>query len=256
METVTHHDRSTVYRRAGRSGPTLLCIHGSGATHGAWKGQLARLSDEFQIVAVDLSGHGDSTDVSTDAGPETLDAYADDVLAVVDETGADVLVGNSLGGAVVLHLLIERGVEPSATVLAGSGARLPVSDDLLNWLETDFDRAVEFLHGPDLLFHDLDERYITASTETMRTVGQATTERDFRTCNTFDARERLDEIDVPLLAVTGEHDQLTPPWYHENLAEAVSDGRWETVSDAAHLSMLERPEAFNDVLRDFLDDVL
>lgn len=258
MELVEHHGRSTAFRRSGRSdgGATLVFVHGSGGDHAVWKAQLARLASDFEVVALDLSGHGDSEDVSTESGPQTLDAYTDDVLAVAEETDADVLVGNSLGGAVVQHLLLEREFEPEAAILVGSGARLAVLPDLLDWLESDFDRAVEFLHDGDRLFHDPDERYVAASTETMYDVGPAVTSMDFRTCNEFDVRDRLDEISVPVLAVTGEYDQLTPPRFHEYLAEEVPDGRWETIPDAAHLSMLERPVAFNGVLRSFLDDAL
>ena len=253
---VDHHGRTTSCRATGDAGPTLVCVHGSGGTHAVWKGQLARLSGDCEVVALDLSGHGESGDVTTDPGPETLAVYVEDVLAVARETDADVLVGNSLGGAVVQRILLEHDFEPTAAVLAGSGARLAVADDLLDWLDGDFDRAVEFLHGPDLLFHDPDERSRAFSMDTMYEVGRAVTRRDFRSCDTFDVRDRLDEIEVPTLAVTGEHDQLTPPWFHEYLADELPEGRWETIPNAAHLSMLERPEAFNEILRDFLDDIL
>lgn len=252
---IDHHGRTTSYRRTGDTGPTLVCVHGSGGTHAVWKGQLARLSSEYEVVALDLGGHGDSDDVDTDPGPETLAAYAADVLAVARETDADVLVGNSLGGAVVQHILLERDFDPAAAVLAGSGARLSVAEDLLGWLDEDFERAVEFLHGPDRLFHEPDERYLALSTEAMYDVGQSVTRRDYRTCDAFDVRGRLGEIEVPVLAVTGAHDQLTPPWFHEFLADELPEGRWETIPDAAHLSMLERPDAFNGVLEAFLDDV-
>lgn len=256
MKGVTHHGRTTTFRQTGNSGPTLLYVHGSGASHAVWKGQLARLSGEYRGVAVDLSGHGDAHDVATPAGPETMSAYGEDVAAVAEATAADVLVGNSLGGAVVLSLLLDGDIEPMATVLVGTGARLAVAPDLLGWLSNDFERAVEFLHGPDMLFHDPDERYLTVSKAAMYDVGRAVTERDFRTSDMFDIRGRLDEIPVPTFAITGEYDQLTPPKFHEYLAENLPDGRWETVPDAAHFSMLERPDAFNQRLRSFLESVI
>jgi pimeloyl-ACP methyl ester carboxylesterase len=274
MATVTHHGRTTAYHRSdrGATGDPVLFVHGSGGSHEVWKAQLGRLSSTVPVVAVDLSGHGDSEDLSgTDLGWETLSAYADDVLAVARETDAATVVGNSLGGAVAMHLVLERSFDPDALVLAGSGAKLSVLDDLLAWLDGgsanadadalddgtvgDFDRAVEFLHGEDRLFHDPDDRYVDLSKEGMRAVGQRVTRRDFRSCHTFDVRDRLDEITVPTLAVVGEHDQLTPPQYHEYLAENVRDGRYADIEDAAHLAMLERPEAFNETLLDFLDDV-
>jgi pimeloyl-ACP methyl ester carboxylesterase len=213
------------------------------------------LADATGVAALDLSGHGDSDDVDSEPGYETLAAYADDAVSVAREVDARVLVGNSLGGAVALTVALERDLELDGLVLTGTGARLAVLDDLLEWLDHDFDRAVDFLHAPDRLFHDADEALVAESRETMYAVGQAVTRRDFRTCHRFDVRDRLDEVTVPALAVVGEHDRLTPPWYHEYLAEELPRCSYVELPDAAHLAMLERPEAFNDAVRAFLADL-
>lgn len=273
METVHHDGRTTAFRTRGPSRdpadqstdspsenaeqPSLVFVHGSGATHGLWRAQLARLADDYTITALDLSGHGESDDTHTEPGPETLDAYARDVLAVAAAVDADYLVGNSLGGAVVLTALLDhdavRPLDLAGVVLVGSGAKLTVHEDLRDWLEQDWARVVDFLHEPDRLFHDVDDRYVSTSREAMQSVGQAVTRRDFLSCHTFDVRDRLDEISCPLFALTGEHDGLTPPSYHEFLAEHVPNGSWTTIPDVAHLSMLEAPEAFNSRLVNWLD---
>jgi len=254
METVTHHGRETAYRRHDRGGDAdpILFVHGSGGSHAVWKSQ-ARLAEDRPVVALDLSGHGESDDVAAEPGYEALSAYVDDAVAVAEATDARILCGNSLGGAIVMTALLERDMDLDAVVLAGTGARLAVLDDLLRWLRDDFERAIEFLHGPHRLFHDPDDRLIDASSETHHPAGRAVTVRDFRTCHEFDVRGRLDGIDTPTLAVVGEYDALTPPWYHEALAERIPDAEWTTVDDAAHLAMLERPAAFNEALTDFLD---
>ncbi|GAB3674266.1 alpha/beta fold hydrolase [Halopiger thermotolerans] len=255
METVTHYGRTTAYEVADRGGdgPTICCIHGSGGSRHVWKSQ-HRLADRAPVVALDLSGHGDSDDIDASPGYATLSAYADDVLAVAEETDADVLVGNSLGGAVVLHVLLEREFDPEAVVLTGAGARLGVLEDLLQWLEHDFERAVEFLHDDDRFFHDPEPELRERSKERFRECGQAVVNRDFRTCHAFDVRDRLDEIDVPVLAVYGEYDQLTPPWFHEYLADEIEHGYLVGIEDAAHLAMLEQPAAFNDAVLEFVDE--
>lgn len=258
METLAHHGRSTAYRvRGSADAPTVLFVHGSGGTHAVWKAQLARLADTYRVAALDLPGHGDSDDIETDPGPETLDAYAADVRAVAADVGASVLVGNSLGGAVVLTAVLDGGVEPDAVVLAGCGATLAVADSLRAWLAGDgpgFERALAFLHDSGRLFHDPDDRTLALSKDAMRDCGRAVVNRDFRSCHTFDVRTRLSEIDSPVFALTGDHDHLTPPSAHEFLAEHVQTGGWTTLPDAAHLSMLETPDQFNDALDAFLSD--
>ncbi|NLV12419.1 alpha/beta fold hydrolase [Haloarcula argentinensis] len=258
MNWIEHDGRVTTYRetQSATAGPTALYVHGSGATHRVWGRQYAPSGPTHPAVALDLSGHGDSDDIDADAGITILDAYADDVVAVGRETEADVLVGNSLGGAVAQWVALERDWTPAAIVLLGTGPELPVFEGLQEWLANDWDRAVEFLHERDRLFHDTDHEAVSRSREQMAAVGRAVTRRDFMTCHGFDVRDRLGEIDIPVLAVCGEHDKLTPRAYHETLAREVPDGEVSFVPDAAHLAMVEQPEVFNDILREFIEDTV
>ena len=256
MHTVSHHGRTTAYRTFDRGGDghTVLAVHGSGGSHRVWAAQ-SELAADHPVVALELSGHGESDDIAAAPGYETLSAYVDDVLAVADATDADVLVGNSLGGAVVLTALAERSPEVSGVVLAGTGVRLPAPTDLLQWAATDFPRAVEFLHRPDHLFHDADEETLDVSRAALRGTGRAIFERDLRTAHEVDLRERLSDVDVPALAVVGEYDGLTPPYYHDRLREELPDCEVQVLDDAAHLTMLDAPAAFNGTVRAFLSRV-
>ena len=253
METVSHDGRETAYRhvRPGADGPTTLYVHGSGGTGQVWASQYGPDGPAHPAVAVDLSGHGESEDVEATPA-DTIEAYADDVCAVARATGVRVLVGNSLGGAVVLAVLLARDLPAEAAVLAGSGAKLAVADRLRRWLADDFEAAIEFLHGPDGLFHDPDPQVVERSKATMGAVGRRATERDFLACHAFDVRDRLGEISVPVLALVGEYDELTPPVSHEYLAANVQDGTMGTIENAAHLAMVEQPTAFNAALAAFL----
>jgi pimeloyl-ACP methyl ester carboxylesterase len=248
METVTHDGRETAYRRVGD--PEILYVHGSGASHNVWANQYGR---GRASVALDLSGHGRSEDVDTPAGMETMDAYADDVVAVAERTGADVLCGNSLGGAVAQHVALERDLELAGLVLVGTGPTLSVDDGLDSLLASDFEKAIDVLHRPDLLFHDPDPDAVEKSKDAMRECGQAVTLRDYRSCDAFDSRDRLGEVDVPTLVVHGEHDGMTPPELHAELADGIPDATLVEITDAAHLPFVERPTAFDEAVDAFLD---
>jgi 3-oxoadipate enol-lactonase len=254
MNTVTTEGRTIAYEvhDRGASGPGVLFVHGSGGSQAVWKSQ-ARLADEFPVVTMDVSGHGDSEDVGSGPGWETLSAYASDVIAVAEETNARTLVGNSLGGAVCLHVALYREFEVERLVLAGTGAKLAVLEDLREWLRTDFERAVDFLHEPGhFLNADAKPELVEASREAMLDCGQRVVRRDFESCHEFDVREELPEIDVPSLAVCGSEDRLTPPAYHRYLAEEIPDCGYAEIPDAAHLAMLDRPGGFNAALTEFL----
>lgn len=256
MERIEHHGRSTAYRLADRGDGerTLVFVHGSGADHRVWKAQ-DRLARRHRVVAVDLSGHGESDDIDTDPGQATLEAYADDVTAVVEATDGEVLIGNSLGGAITLWVALERDLDLAGIGLVGTGAKLAVHEDLRRWLREEFERAVDVLHEPNRYFVEPDSPLGVASRETMLTSGRRVTARDFLTCHTFDVRDRLDEVAEPTLVIGGARDELTPPWYHEFLADEIDEASLTIVEDAAHLVFLERPERFNRTVEDFLEDL-
>lgn len=254
MERISHDGRETAYRitNPDASGPAALYVHGSGGNHKLWVHQYAPDGPTHPAVALDLSGHGDSDDIHTEPGPETLAAYAADVTAVASETDARVLVGNSLGGAVVFEVLLNTTFEPDAVVFAGSGAKLAVHEQLREALATDFEEAIEQLHRPSMLFSDAEEDLLQKSRATMREAGQKVTRRDFLTCHPFDVRDKVAAIDVPAVAIVGSDDQLTPPGYHEYLAENMPGCEQTVLDGAGHLAMLERPEAFNRAIETFI----
>ena len=254
MQTFRHHGRSTAYRyreASGATGSGLCCIHGSGGSHAVWEGQF-ELTERTPIAALDLSGHGESEDVDADPGYETLEAYAEDVVAVVDATDCRILLGHSLGGAVALWAALEHDLPLDGLVLTATGARLAVLSDLLALLETDFEHAVDFLHGPDRFFHDPEPETVHLSKGILAETGQSVTVRDFNTANQFDVRGRLDELTLPAAAIVGEYDQLTPLRYHRHFTQTM-DCSLLRIENTAHLPMLEQPETFNGAVSMFLD---
>ena len=258
METVSHDGRETAYRlaRPEGAGPTTLYVHGSGGNHRLWANQYGPDGPAHPAVAVDLSGHGESEDVDTEPGAATMSAYAEDVAAVAEETDASVLVGNSLGGAVLFRMLLDGRYEPEAAVFAGTGAKLAVHERIRNLLETDYEAVIEFLHEDSRLFYRGDETTIERSADAMRDAGQAVTRRDYLSCHRFDVRDELDGITVPALAIVGKHDNLTPPAYHEYLADRLPDCDLAEVANAAHLAMIEQPAVFNTTVEEFIDGTL
>ncbi|MCM2317224.1 MAG: alpha/beta hydrolase, partial [Thermoanaerobaculia bacterium] len=57
---------------------------------------------------------------------------------------------------------------------------------------------------------------------------------------------------IPLLAIAGDHDAITPPADAERMASLSADGTLAVISDAAHLSNVERPAEFNRTVQAFL----
>jgi pimeloyl-ACP methyl ester carboxylesterase len=231
----------------------VLFVHGSGLRHEMWAEQTGQ--EDWTAVTLDLSGHGESDAVDTDPGPETMAAYVADVEAVAREVEADVLVGHSLGGAIVQTMLLDGSYRPDAAVLADTGAKLGISEEFGSLLGDDVEPVLEFLRAGNVLFHDSEHPRHEPTLDLMREEGAETLERDLDTCDVFDVRDRLGEISVPTLYIVGSEDPMTPPRFAAYLAEHIPDGEAVEVPDGAHNAMAENPEAFNGALASFLAEL-
>jgi pimeloyl-ACP methyl ester carboxylesterase len=80
----------------GKGRPTLMLVHGGGAHAGWWEPALQRLSEHQRIVAMDLSGHGDSG--HRPDGYPSLIWVAEIAAVLLEVAGPSALIGHSLGG--------------------------------------------------------------------------------------------------------------------------------------------------------------
>jgi 3-oxoadipate enol-lactonase len=221
-------------------------IHGSGCTSSVFNAQRAAFPDS---VAIDLPGHGAP---ALDATP-SIAVYADAVERELESRGIDdaVLCGSSMGGAVALEAGLRNNPRVRALVLLGSGAKLRVAPALFESLEHDFEAGVRAL--VPIFFANPSPELVNDAVAEMLRVGQAQTIADFRVCDAFDATARLGEVALPLLALTGEHDRLTPPKFAAFLADRVPGAEARILPEAGHLAMVERPDETNAALRAFVD---
>jgi len=101
LRTIVLDDgATTTLERWGDSGPVMLCVHGMTSSRKAWLRLAERFANRYQVMAYDQRGHGDSVAIP---GPMTLERGVQDLRDVATVVGADVLVGHSWGGAVVVR---------------------------------------------------------------------------------------------------------------------------------------------------------
>jgi len=117
---VTDTDLS--WQRTG-SGEPLLMLHGIGSTREDFAGLDDRLAEDFEVLSVDLPGHGQSAALST---RPTVGAIADLVESDLERLGVGRVhvLGNSLGGRLALELA-RRHRASSVVAIAPSGTGLP-----------------------------------------------------------------------------------------------------------------------------------
>ena len=113
------------YLKWGESGrPGLVLVHG-GAAHAHWWSFIApQLTHDYQVVALDLSGHGDSG--RREQYPREI--WADEIMAVAEDAqlvGAPIVVGHSMGGFVCISAAARYGDRLAGAVILDSPVRRP-----------------------------------------------------------------------------------------------------------------------------------
>jgi pimeloyl-ACP methyl ester carboxylesterase len=231
----------------------IVLIHGAGGNHLYWPPEVRRLPG-FTVYALDLPGHGESSG----SGQQSIEAYTQSILAWMDaiELTPAVLVGHSMGGAIALTLALDAHDRVSALALIGSGARLRVHSDLLenSANETTFHTAIETV-AQWSFSTQAPSRLVELATQRMSEVRPSVLNGDFIACDHFDETERIAGIKQPTLLIVGAEDRMTPPRFSIFLSETIPDARLETVPEAGHMVMLEKPQAVADHLLKFLHQI-
>ncbi|HTP99782.1 MAG TPA: alpha/beta hydrolase [Casimicrobiaceae bacterium] len=246
------------YRREGRGAPVLL-IHGVGGDSGNWGPIAARLQRRFDVIAMDLRGHGRS-DLIT--GPVQAHDLARDAAQVLDECGvaASAVVGFSLGGTVAQALALD---------FPGRVARLAVMGSPCGRTPEERARAlerIEFLkaHGAPALAEANRERWFTDEfrgahpdaverrVDQVKACDPASYLYAFTVFCTADFADRLPEIRVATLVVTGEHDVAATPRMARLMGERIGASQVRVLPRLRHSLLIEAPAQVGELLEGFL----
>lgn len=238
------------------SGPTLLFVHGFPLHAGMWKAQVAGLAKTATCVAVDLRGHGMSDAIGVEGA--TIDLFADDLAATLDELGTDQvdLCGLSMGGYVALAFWRRHRARVRSLILADTKAEADSDEakagrDATAKLVTDEGLAPlwEKLRGVLLGESPSDEVVARAGEIILSTPPATAAAVALAMRDRVDSTPDLAEIDVPVTWVHGAEDKLMPIAGAEASANGMKDATLISIPKAGHLSPLENPDAFNDAVR-------
>lgn len=97
--TISADGSHIAYGVSGEGDLAIVFVHGWLCDHAVWQSQIDYFSNKYQVIWLDLAGHGESKATRKQF---TMTAFAQDVLAVVDAAGGDeiILVGHSMGGPI------------------------------------------------------------------------------------------------------------------------------------------------------------
>jgi len=227
----------------------LIFIHGSGGCKESFKYQTEHFSGS---VALDLPGHPEGKLC------ESIDDYVEWLHGYVTGQGfADLIIaGHSLGGGIALLYGLTYPEKVKGLISIGSGGRLRVHPMYLEALEKTI-ADPEQSENPvgegasDLINPDLAAVIDRRTAEN----GPKAMLNDLRACDKFDIMDRLGEIDIPLLAICGTQDIMTPPKYAHFLADNMKNARTAIIEGGTHFAYAEKPDEVNQAIEAFIKEL-
>jgi pimeloyl-ACP methyl ester carboxylesterase len=248
----------------------VVLVHGLGGQWQNWLENIPRLAQERRVLALDLPGHGLTPEPAD--GEISISGYGRCVDAFCERLGLGkvALVGNSMGGFVAAEVAIQFPERVSRlTLVSAAGISSP---DALQRPVLMFGRVAAAIATNTAARHrTLAARPITRHSALLlvarhprllkadlayeaffKGAGKPGFDGALRACLNYDFRDRLPDVKVPTLIVWGEKDSIIPVRDANEFERLIPDSRKLVMRDTGHIPMAERPQAFNDVLCEFL----
>jgi L-proline amide hydrolase len=290
MAELVWEDLTTWYEVHGEPGdrlPVVVCHGGPGATHDYVRAFAALAHDGRQVVLYDQVGNGRSQHLR-DAPADfwTVDLFRRELVALVAELGWQDgyhVVGQSWGGMLAMEHALQHPPGLRSIVVADSPASMPLWVEEANRLRADLPPdardalarheaagttdSPEYLEAMNVFYRRhvcrLDPwpddvlRSFAAIDEDPTVYGTMNGPSEFHVVGvlkTWDITERLGEIAVPALLLSGRHDEATPRIVGEIHAR-VPGSEWVLFEESSHMPHVEEPERCRAAVEAFLDRV-
>jgi pimeloyl-ACP methyl ester carboxylesterase len=257
VEKAISADKVEIAYTSHGSGETaLIFIHGGLADQEYWRNQVEPFAQTYQVITLDLAGHGQS---GKNRQKYSMEAFARDVIAVIEKEKINraVLVGNSLGGPVALEMALLMPDKILGIVAVDTFQALdrkPPADylkEIVRMIRTDFDKfvrqmATSLLSKGDKnpLYPEIVKKMLTFSPE----IALAMIKSSFG----YDLSATAKKVPHPIRCINSN----TYPTLLEKNRGIHADFDAVIIPASGHYPMLEQPEVFNRNLKNILAEFL
>jgi pimeloyl-ACP methyl ester carboxylesterase len=244
------------YDVMGRGTTSLIFIHGWSCDGRYWQKQIPYFSKKYQVITVDLAGHGHSSLTR----PEfSMSSFAKDVKAILEKENIDraILIGHSMGGGVIAEtarLLPKKvvgivGIDTFQNVAEHTPQS--VIDEMTKPFETDFKNAAQGFVS-SMFPKGSDHQLVHWVKEDMSSAPKDIALNSFRhylgQYITGEAARVFKDITVPVISINA---RLWPTDPEEN-KKHIKNYQLFYIEETGHFPMLEKPEEFNALLNEVI----
>lgn len=273
------HNTRLYFERAG-AGRTLVLIHAGIADHRMWDTQFHTLADNYDVIRYDLRGYGKSNvgreieqeQIRQNGNPSDDQNYshAQDLYQLLRTLGVEgaTLIGASLGGEAAIEFALEQPTMTKGLVLVCAvpsgyeftGDIPQAYTSFQTAMEQDrLDRATElatqiWFDGPQRQPEQMDTDLRDQVKMLMGNVlAGSTLNFSGENAAAKPAINRLGEIEIPTLVIIGDQDDENIQQAAILLTDEIPAANRVQIDGAAHFPNLEKPDAFYNAIRDFLE---
>lgn len=263
-DLTTPRGLSLHYEITGQ-GPTLLFLHGFGVSHRIWRQQSKFFSQRYQVIALDLPGHGQSSWQEV-----TLQCIAEDVEFLLRHLNCREIgiIASSFGGLVALKFFELNKERVRFFVFVGSQPKFCRSHDypfgleperihkLADQLNSDYPSMVH------VFFRSLFTRQERAARrfKWMQTFkkyedvpSQSALLNVLKILEQTDLRTSFYDLQLPVLFINGTQDYICQRNFYEELEQRMTSARFSWFEQCGHFPFLSRPQEFNRTVEEFLE---
>ena len=242
--------------------PPLILSSGLGGSASYWKPNIPALAEHFRVIAYDHRGTGRSDRGLPDV--VTVDAFADDILALMDalHISRPHVVGHAAGGVAGLALALKASERLGKLVVVNGWARadphfLRCFEARLNLLRNSGVEA--FLRAQPIFLYPAN--WISAQTASLDAEmaqqlagfpGISTMEKRIAALAGFDVSGKIAGLGERTCVLIAEDDMLVPATAGRLLAQELGGAVLHSMSTGGHACNVTDPAAFNHLVLDFL----
>ncbi len=233
---------------------TILLMHGSGLSHIVWSlHEQFYVSQGFNVLAVDLPGHGNSD------GPalKSIQEISDWVKLLMESVKIKkiIIVGHSQGSLVGIDFASRYPNLVSSLVLVAGSYKLPVNQDLIDLAEAGDDKAILLMmkwgyEGSRAFIGGNPVKKIINSTREIREILAV----DLNACNNYkDGKDSLEKINCPTLCIFGDLDKMVPLEVGNKMSTMIKNSEKKVINDCGHMIIFEKAFEMRKLVKEFLN---
>jgi pimeloyl-ACP methyl ester carboxylesterase len=260
----------------GQGEPVFVLLHGFGASLYSWHAVMEALSQHGTVIAYDRPAFGLTERPLSWEGqnPYSSEAQVDQLIGLLDHFGVEqaILVGNSAGGTVAMNAALEHPERVSSLILVdpavynGGGSRawmrpvlatpqmrhlgLLITRKIREWGSEMLETA---WHDPSQITPETIEQYNKPLQ--VENWDKALWEMTLAS-HASGLAERLNELTLPILVITGDDDRIVPTADSIRLAGELPDAQLVVITDAGHVPHEEKPVEFMQAVDKFVNDLV